>query len=204
MGMYDVDINKKTGFERVSAIFGTVGSVIFESIESIVIALAISIVLYLTLITPHQVDGQSMMPTFRNQEHIIANKIIYKLREPRRGDVIIFKHSPTEDYIKRVIGVAGDEIAIIDGHVYINNEQLDESDYLADTVRTMPGPALPEGQPFTVPAGHIFVMGDNRPHSTDSRVFGPVELEAVKGEVIFVYFPFNNMRIITGPHYNLN
>jgi len=203
MGMYDQQEEKKTAFEWISSILGSIGAIIFESIEAIVIALALSIALYLFLVTPHQVEGRSMVPTFQNQEHILANKAIYKFREPERGDVIVFKHSATADYIKRVIGLPGDEVSLIDGKIYINNKQLDESDYLDPAIVTNGGNVLQEGGTVTVPNGQVFVMGDNRQHSTDSRFFGPIDESTIKGEVFVVYFPFNHFRLIHDPDYNL-
>lgn len=179
----------------------SVGAFIFESIEAIIIALALSVVLYLFLFTPHEVIGRSMYPTYENGEFLIANKLVYKLSDPQRGDVIIFRHSATQDYIKRVIGVPGDEVTIRDGAFLINGVQLDESAYLDDTVITDGGMFLAEGETYTVKEGELFGIGDNRPHSSDSRTFGPIDFEDVKGKVWLVYFPFDQFRFIKDPTY---
>ncbi|WKZ31009.1 MAG: signal peptidase I [Candidatus Dojkabacteria bacterium] len=200
--MYDTPTPEaKQGFAKLSGVLGGVGSFVFESIEAIVIALAICVVLYLFLVTPHEVIGRSMQPNFVEGEYLIANKLVYKFKDPERGDVVIFKHSPTQDYIKRVIAVPGDDVSVLDGNYYINGEMLDESEYLADTVYTEGGTFLHEGETYTVKEGEIFASGDNRPHSTDSRAFGPVKQDDVKGRVWFVYFPLSNFRIIQHPNY---
>jgi len=202
MGMYEIqEEEKKTGWDFVTNLLSSTGGFIFESIEAVVIALALSVVLYLFLFTPHEVAGRSMFPTYKNGEYLIANKIIYKLGEPGVGDVIIFKYSPTQDFIKRIIAVEGDTVSIQDGHYAVNGKLIDESDYLADTVVTSGGAFLAEGQVITVPAGDVFVSGDNRPHSSDSRAFGPIAVKDIKGKVWVVYFPFNEFRFISNPDY---
>lgn len=198
------DDDKSGNFESVSSVFGMVGSFIFESIEAIVIALALCVVLYLFLITPHEVVGQSMYPNFRDGEYLIANKLVYRFSDPQRGDVIIFKHSPTHDYIKRVIALPGETIALRDGSYYIDGKLLDESEYIASTVTTNGGNALKEGEELLIPSGQYFASGDNRPKSSDSRAFGPIEKEDIKGRAWLVYFPFNQFRIIKTPSYPNN
>lgn len=193
--------NKVSAFERISLVFGAIGSFIFESIEAIVIALALCVILYLFLITPHEVVGISMDPNFKHGEYLIANKLVYKYSEPERGDVIIFKHSATQDYIKRIIALPGEKVALRDGHFYINGEMLDEAQYLASTVTTNGGVSLQEGEEIVIGDGEYFVAGDNRTKSSDSRSFGTIEEDSIKGRAWIVYFPFNQFRIITHPDY---
>jgi signal peptidase I len=200
--MYEViEEEKKTGWDYVTGMLSSVGGFIFESIEAVVIALALSVVLYLFLFTPHEVMGRSMHPTYKNGEYLIANKIIYKLGEPQIGDVIIFKYSPTQDFIKRIIATEGDTVSIQDGRYVVNGELIDEEEYLENTVVTSGGAFLAEGQSITVPTDEVFVSGDNRPHSSDSRAFGPIPIEDIKGKVWVVYFPFNEFRFISNPEY---
>ena len=194
--MYEIDNSKPTSIETASSIFAAIGAFILSSIEAIVIALAISVVLYLLFMTPHEVVGTSMVPTFQNGEHLIANKIIYKISKPNRGDIIIFKYSDTEDFIKRIIGLPGDTIQVKDGKYYVNGNALDESNYLDSSVYTSGGQYLHEGETITVPANMYWVSGDNRPHSSDSRDFGPINFSAIKGKVWLVYFPFNQARFV--------
>ena len=101
----------------------------------------------------------------------MANKLLYRFQDPQRGDVIIFKYSDTQDFIKRVIGLPGDKVMLKDGHIYINDQLLDESAYLSNSIYTNGGEFLHEGETITVPDNEYFVCGDNRPHSSDSRTF---------------------------------
>lgn len=199
--MYEQEKVERTLFERVSMFFAALGSFVFSSIEAIVVALAISVVLYLFLMTPHEVVGTSMVPNFQNGEHLIANKIVYQLSSPQRGDVIIFQYSETQDLIKRVIGMPGDSVSLRDGRFYINDKLLDESDYLDPSVYTKGGDFLHEGETVEVPVDEYFVAGDNRPHSSDSRFFGPIERSQIKGKAWMIYFPFENFRFIKHAEY---
>lgn len=200
--MYELpEEQPKEAMDFVTEGLANIGSFIFESIEAIVIALALSVVLYLFLFTPHEVVGRSMYPTYQNGEFLIANKIAYRFGEPQQGDVIIFKHSATQDYIKRIIAVPGDTVSIRDGRFYVNEQLLDESDYLESTVVTNGGQFLAEGSTIEVPDGEVFASGDNRPNSSDSRAFGTVKHEDIKGKVWMVYFPFDRFRFISSPQY---
>ena len=197
--MYEVSEEKTSSNEKISSALGSVGQFIMSFIETVVVALVISVVLYLFVMTPHEVIGNSMHPTYQNGEYLMANKIQYKtFGEPERGDVIIFKYSDTQDFIKRVIGLPGDTVMIKDGQIYINNQLLDESSYLASTVTTTGGDFLHEGETITVEEGKYFVCGDNRPHSSDSRSFGPISEDQIKGKAWIVYFPFSQFRL--APH----
>lgn len=193
--MYEVEEHKLTGTEKVASVFASVGQFLLSFLETIVVALVISIVLYLFIMTPHEVIGSSMYPTYKDGEYLMANKIVYKLSEPKRGDVIIFKYSETQDFIKRVIGLPGDQVMLKDGYIYINGNKLDESGYLDSSVYTNGGEYLHEGETITVPEGQYFVCGDNRQHSSDSRTFGPIEKANIKGKAWIVYFPFSNFRL---------
>ncbi len=185
-----------TPTQKVSSAFASIGQFILSFLETVVVALVISIVLYIFIMTPHEVIGNSMHPTYKNGEYLMANKITYRLKDPQRGDVIIFKYSDTQDFIKRVIGLPGDTVMLKDGQLYINNKLLDESNYLNDSVYTNGGDFLKEGESKTVPEGEYFVCGDNRPHSSDSRTFGSISKEDIKGKAWIVYFPFPEFRIV--------
>ncbi len=193
--MYEVEERKITGTEKVASAFASVGQFLLSFLETIVVALVISIVLYLFIMTPHEVIGSSMYPTYKDGEYLMANKVVYKLSEPRRGDVIIFKYSDTQDFIKRVIGLPGDQVMLKDGYIYINGTKLEESGYLDSSVYSNGGEYLHEGETITVPEGQYFVCGDNRQHSSDSRTFGPIEKANIKGKAWIVYFPFSNFRL---------
>lgn len=123
-------------------------------------------------------------------------KLEYLASTPKRGDVVVFKHSMTQDYIKRIIALPGETLMIRDGKVYINGQLLDESKYLANTVTTFPSDAVREGIPYVVPDGKYVLMGDNRERSTDSRAFGAVEKDAIEGRAVLLWFPPQNMKLI--------
>jgi len=201
--MYESSESEVSGKVKATEIFASVGSFISSFIETVVVALVLAVVLYLFIMTPHEVVGNSMHPTYKNGEYLMANKITYRFREPQRGDVVIFKYSDTQDFIKRVIGIPGDEVMIKDGSIYINGDKLDESNYLAESVITNGGSYIHEGQSITVPEGQYFVSGDNRPNSSDSREFGPISKERIKGKAWIVYFPFPEFRLVTHESYGL-
>ena len=191
----------KSKVEKISSVFASIGKFIFSFIETVVIALVISVVLYLFIMTPHEVVGQSMDPTYKDGEYLMANKIQYQISEPKRGDVIIFKYSETQDFIKRIIGLPGETVGIQDGRIYINGKILDESGYLDNAVYTSGSDFLHEGETITVDDGNYFVCGDNRPHSSDSRTFGIIPEDRIKAKAWLVYFPFTNLRLATHEEY---
>lgn len=199
--MYEIEEQKITGTEKVATIFASIGQFLLSFLETIVVALVISVVLYLFIMTPHEVIGSSMYPTYKDGEYLMANKVVYKLSEPKRGDVIIFKYSDTQDFIKRIIGLPGEQVMLKDGQIYINGTLLDESGYLDSSVYSNGGDYLHEGETITVPDGEYFVCGDNRQHSSDSRTFGPIAKSEIKGKSWIVYYPFSNFRIATHQNY---
>lgn len=188
--------------EKLSNVFSSIGQFMVSFLETIVVALVISVVLYLFIMTPHEVVGQSMDPTYKNGEYLMANKLTYDFSEPKRGDVIIFKYSDTQDFIKRIIGLPGETVMLKDGALYINGARLDESKYLSDSVYTNGGDYLKEGESITVPDGTYFVCGDNRQHSSDSRTFGPISADDIKGKAWIVYYPFSQFRFVHGVEYS--
>jgi signal peptidase I len=200
--MYEIQKEEpKTVKGKALNILGSIGTFIYSFIETVVIALVIAVVLYLFIMTPHEVLGNSMHPTYKNGEYLMANKLTYKFGEPRRGDVIIFKYSDTQDFIKRIIGIPGDSIMIKDGKVYVNGNQLNENSYLKDTVYTSGGDYLAEGESLTLSEDEYFMLGDNRPHSSDSRTFGPISKDRIKGKAWIVYLPLSEFRIVTHEDY---
>ena len=200
--MYDSEPEVLTQTEKISSVIGSVGKFILSFLETVVVALVISVVLYLFIMTPHEVVGNSMHPTYKNGEMLMANKVLYKIKEPTRGDVIIFKYSDTQDFIKRIIGLPGETVMLKDGKLYIDGNLLDESKYLNSSIYTNGGDYLKEGETITVPQGRYFVCGDNRPHSSDSRMFGPIDGKDIKGKAWIVYFPFDQFRLVKHENYS--
>jgi signal peptidase I len=171
---------------------------IFDSVQVIVIALAIFIVCYLFIVSPHTIDGVSMQPNFCNGDLILADKLTPRFKGYQYTDVIVFKHDEANDYIKRIIGMGGDKIKVEAGKVYRNGVIINEP-YLPEGRLTLlqPGDGLIEGEEYTVPEGKLLVFGDNRPNSTDSRRFLAIDpnLNTVKGRVALVIWPLNRARI---------
>ena len=201
--MYESSQQELGGKAKVTEVLGSIGSFIYSFTETVLISLVLAIVLYLFIMTPHEVVGNSMHPTYKNGEFLMANKISYKFSEPQRGDVVIFKYSDTQDFIKRIIGIPGDKVMIKDGRIYINDELLDESNYLEDTVVSNGGSYIHEGQTITVNEDQYFVCGDNRTNSSDSREFGPIDVSKIKGKAWIVFFPFSEFRLVQHETYPL-
>lgn len=171
-----------------------------DTMQTILIAASIFLVVYIFLFRPFQVSGESMYPTFKNKEYILTNLIGLRFSDLQRGEVIVF-HAPTDpdkDFLKRVMAVPGDTVELREGFVYLNNAKINES-YLKPAVRTYPGSFLKDNVPVTVPDGQYLVMGDNRPFSSDSREWGFLSKDKVIGKSLFVYWPFNEMRVIKTP-----
>lgn len=169
---------------------------ILDSIEFYVLAGVLFIVIWYFVLSPRKIDGVSMFPYLHNNDYVLMYKLEYLGSTPKRGDVVVFKHSMTQDYIKRIIALPGETVLIRNGKVYVNDKLLDESLYLASTVVTNPAESIREGLPYVVPQGRYVLMGDNRERSTDSRSFGAVEKEAIEGRAVLLWFPPQNMKLI--------
>ena len=157
-------------------------------IFSITSAVLVAFMIRYFIVELYVVDGPSMQPTLQDGERLVVNKFIYHWRDPLKGEVIIFKYprDHSRDFIKRVIAVGGDTIEIKDGHVYVNDALINE-DYIAEKTRT-------EYPKVTVPEGTLFVCGDNRRNSLDSRFpdVGFVPVELVKGKAALIFWPVAN------------
>ena len=192
--------------EKSKNIFVAIGKSIInffmDFLETIVVALSVFVVVYLFLVQPHEVKGSSMEPNFHDSEYILTDKISYRFVEPKRGDVIIFKapRNPDVDYIKRVIGLPGDKVKVEAGYVYVNGKKLNEY-YLKDNTLLFAGSFMQEGVEITVPDGQYFVMGDNRPHSSDSREFGTIEQKSIIGRAVVRYWPIPEIGVIPAIKY---
>ena len=179
-----------------------IGQFILETIQAIVMALSIFIIIYLFLFQPHQVIGSSMYPTLKDSEFLLTDKISYRFNDPKRGDIIVFKAPSTEpcseiecEYIKRIIGIPGDNVKVSKGHVYVNDQLLPEA-YLSGDLITSSGSVLQEGFNIIVPDDYYLPLGDNRPNSRDGREFGPIPKESIIGKAFFRYWPINEAGLI--------
>jgi len=155
-----------------------------ELLATLLPAIAAVLVINLFLAQPRVVHGQSMEPNLHENQRVIADLVTYRLREPQRQEIVLFwvpDRSPGPPLIKRAIGLPGDIVGIRDGFVYVNGEELNEP-YLDQKT---PGRMLPT----QVPEAHMFVLGDNRCCSNDSRYFGMVPLENILGRAWVRYWP---------------
>ncbi|MFZ2486547.1 MAG: signal peptidase I [Anaerolineae bacterium] len=161
-------------------------SFVRELAETVVPALIIAVLIHVFLAQATRVYGQSMEPNLHTDMRVVVEKVSYHLHTPQRGDVVVLRVRPDDEMlIKRVIGLPGDEIAIHDGKVYVNGTALDEP-YLDQETRGNLAARV-------VPPLHVFVMGDNRGASNDSRSFGPVHMDNIVGRAWFSYWPFGEI-----------
>ena len=166
---------------------GSLGEEIKDWVVSIVIAVVLAMIIRTFVVELYLVDGPSMRPTLQHAQRLVVNKFIYHFRAPEKGEVRIFRYpkDPSRDFIKRVIAVPGDTIEIKDGNVFVNGE-LQNEDYILSKCRG-------DYPKSTIPEGHIFVMGDNRNNSEDSRFpdVGFVPFDLSKGKAMLVFWPLD-------------
>jgi signal peptidase I len=171
-------------------------SFLTELAEILLLAVGLYVVITFAIQTVH-VIGYSMVPTLNNDDYVLATKVDLRFTTPTRGDIIILKDpfDNSQDFVKRVIALPGERLKITDGRVYINGRLLEE-------------PYLPKNDPWVtsnnwptdagntdgavIPAGHYFVMGDNRNHSSDSRVFGPISLNQIESRAWIRLLPLDH------------
>ncbi|SDH92730.1 signal peptidase I [Alteribacillus bidgolensis] len=170
-----------------------------EWIRLLFFAVTIAIVARTFLIAPIIVDGESMAPTLADDDRMIINKTSYWFSDPERFDVIVFHASEEKDYIKRVIGVPGDTLYYDNDSLYINDKKIPEP-YLQslketndDKPVTFDFTLVDATGMSTIPEGHVFVLGDNRRHSFDSRSIGLVETEDIVGEAEITFWPVSHL-----------
>jgi signal peptidase I len=157
-------------------------------VRDIVIAIAVATFIIIFLYQPVRVQGTSMLPRLADQDRLFINKFAYRIGEVKRGDVVVFLYPAdhTKSYIKRVIGLPGDEVRVDHGRVIVNGMELVEPYVEA---RYQDDRSVPD---VLVPAGEVFVMGDHRTVSSDSRDFGPVSEKLIYGKAAYVYWPVKN------------
>jgi signal peptidase I len=161
-----------------------------ELAETVIPAVIIALIINLFLAQATQVLGQSMEPNLHTAQRVVVEKVTYRLvHGPRRGDIVVIDTSDqAEMLIKRVIGLPGETISVQQGRVYIDGEELEEP-----WTVNLGGPNY---GPKTVPPLHVFVLGDNRGASNDSRSFGPVSIEDIVGRAWFSYWPLEHVGLI--------
>jgi signal peptidase I len=181
---------------------------LFEVIETLVLTLVIFFVIQTFIAQPYQVQQQSMERTLEPGQYVLVDKLTPRFDAYDRGDVVVFNPPETwtdqdTPFIKRVIGVAGDSVEIRDdGLVYVNGSALDEPyTYTNDEGVHEPTDAGGDQDTWVVPEGELFVMGDHRQRSADSRVFGTIPISNVIGRAFLRYWPISTFGILETPTY---
>jgi signal peptidase I len=161
-------------------------------VRDLVVSVSVSAFIIVFLYQPVRVEGTSMLPMLRDQDRLFINKMAYRVGEIHRGDVVVFlyPHDHSKSYIKRVIGLPGDDLRIDHGVVYVNGKRIAESYVPArfSDERSQPTMLVPEHE--------YFVMGDHRSISSDSRDFGPVDRGLIYGKAAFVYWPMDQAGVV--------
>jgi signal peptidase I len=182
--------------------------VLRENIEAIVVAIILALFIRAFVVQAFKIPSGSMKNTLLIGDHILVNKFVYgvkipfsndtliPVKDPRRGDIVVFRfpEEPEKDFIKRVIAVGGDTVEARKKKVYVNGEPLDNDYAIYTDPHVIPGALQPRDNfgPVTVPEGKLFVMGDNRDHSYDSRFWGFVDLDDVRGKAFMIYWSWDS------------
>jgi signal peptidase I len=178
-----------------------------ENIEAILVAIVLALFIRTFVIQAFKIPSGSMKQTLLIGDHILVNKFIYGVKipflqttiipitNPKREDIVVFKfpEDPSKDFIKRVIGIAGDKVEVRDKKVYVNNKLLNDDFGIHTDSYILPASVQPRDNfgPVVVPPHSLFVMGDNRDQSYDSRFWGFVDLKAVKGKALMIYWSWD-------------
>ncbi len=179
-----------------------------ENLEAILVAILIALFIRTFVVQAFKIPSGSMKQTLQIGDHILVNKFIFGVKipywnktiipfkVPQRGDIIVFKYpvDPNKDFIKRVIGVGGDVVESRDKQLYVNHKHVNHDFGVHTDPRVISGDNKPRDNfgPITVPENALFVMGDNRDESFDSRFWGFVDLEAVNGKAFIIYWSWDN------------
>lgn len=174
---------------------------LFEMLETFVSSVIVILVIYSTIAFPELVVGSSMEPSFYTGQRILVEKVTKHFTPFKRGDVVVL-HPPGNDdidYVKRIVGIPGDVVKIVDCKVYIKSGDesfLYEEEYLNDGVCTIGGAKIKDGRSFKIEGKDYLVLGDNRERSMDSRAFGLISEERILGKVVFRFWPFSKAGFI--------
>lgn len=182
-------------------------SQIREYVEAFGMAILLALFIRTFIVQAFKIPSGSMEPTLAIGDHLLVNKFLYGIRvpvvgtrllsfiKPERGDVIVFVYPEdrSKDFIKRIVAVEGDEIEVRNKVIYLNGEKApDAHGYIAPGSRIYPNGARDNFGPYKVPDGHVFVMGDNRDHSHDSRYWGPVPVTDILGKAFILYWSWDS------------
>ncbi|SMB94632.1 signal peptidase I Serine peptidase. MEROPS family S26A [Desulfonispora thiosulfatigenes DSM 11270] len=159
---------------------------------TVILAFILTYLLQSLIMETRYVPTTSMVPTIKVNQRVLVNKLAYKYQNPKRGDIIVFTppvENEDKDYVKRIIGIAGDKIEVKDGYVYINDQKMKEN-YIFEKPNYDFGPTL-------IPENCLYVLGDNRNESYDSHLWGKwLDENQIKGKVVFTYWPLEEFGVI--------
>jgi signal peptidase I len=174
-------------------------SELMEWSKALFVAVVLALLIRQFLFAPFVVEGDSMLPNFHDGERLIVNEVLYKFRDPKRDEVIVFHATEQKDYIKRVIGLPGDTVELVNDELRINGQPYEEP-YLSTVVESakMQGTSYNNRDygPIQVPEGHVVVLGDNRSNSADSRDLGPIPIENIVGRADIVFWPISALKLV--------
>jgi signal peptidase I len=162
---------------------------IIEIVVIVAAAFALAMLVQAFIVKPFTIHQISMEPTLVEGDRVLISRLSYHFHDPKAGDVVVFQSpvDPSEDLVKRVVAVGGDTVSIHDGALYVNGAKVDEPYLFTQDFRG----EYPE---TTIPEGQVFVLGDNRDHSGDSRLFGSIDRELIIGRAFAVYWPIGHWR----------
>lgn len=167
-----------------------IGGSIWEFAKTLIIAFILAQLIMVSVAQAFQVEQYSMEPTLLPHDRVLVDKILYRVRQPHRGDVIVLKYplNPQRNYIKRIVALPGDRLEVKEGKLYVNGRIVREP-YLN---------GVPQGNygPLVVPQDSVFVMGDNRNNSEDSRSFGALKKDLIVGQAVLIYWPPQRMKLL--------
>lgn len=174
----------------------------WEILKVVVIVFVSAIIIRGFVAQPFIVEGSSMEPDFHNGEYLLVEKLGYRLHQPARGDVIVFKYpnNPSVNYIKRIIGLPGETVRVFESQVFVNGKILNEQ-YLSPDERTVVSQNPETPYEVALNSDQFFVMGDNRQHSSDSREWGALGRDFIIGKSAFVLYPRQDFAAIASPNY---
>ncbi len=186
----------------VGRFFGATGRFAFEVAKVVLVALLIIVPIRIFVFQPFEVQGDSMVPNFANNDYLIVDEISYRFREPARGEVVVFRFPKdrSQFFIKRLIGLPGETVTIKDGKIMVTDGSkitLNEDSYL----QSEPLSILSANIEVVLGPDEYYVLGDNRDASSDSRSWGPIKRSDIVGRAWFRAFPFNNAQTIPKPNY---
>jgi signal peptidase I len=173
-------------------------SVIRQYTEAFLIAILLALVIRTFVVQAFKIPSGSMLPTLQIGDHLLVNKFLYWFTDPQRGDVIVFKFPQDEgrDFIKRVIALPGDKVEVRGKRVYVNDKPVQESYavHLDPSMQENPHSPRDNFAPVQAPPGQLFMMGDNRDYSMDSRFWGFLDIKKIKGKALIIYWSWDRER----------